>query len=400
MAQKSIRPSIFLVALAIAGAGIVSIVHSQAISPAQTKSAAAIRQSFAGSARGASQSTVRIKVKDAGESRPAALGTVLSSDGWILTKGSEIIGHTKVMVVLPARDSSTHEVEAKFTGYYEPYDIAMLKVDATGLSPVTFADTSEPTRDPAPALLPMRVNRRGEPTGPFPNGPIPAIKEIHAPPEGAVAVKVGEFVITPDAVASYGKELDPKAYGVLSVTRRSIPYSSGVMGVALADAPNASGATVTEVFMKSGAENAGVHVDDIITAIDGNAVSGRAALQSLLRGKRPADKIVLSVSRGGQTLSLTVQLGDTILATAEDVEMDILSGQINTRSNGFPSVFQHDTVMSPLDMGGPLVDLAGNVIGINIARAGRTETYAIPADLLIPRIIQAMKDGDFPAPKQ
>jgi serine protease Do len=99
-------------------------------------------------------------------------------------------------------------------------------------------------------------------------------------------------------------------------------------------------------------------------------------------------------------MTLTVQLGDTILATREDVEMDYLSGQTNLRASGFPSVFQHDTVIAPQFMGGPLVDLQGRVIGINIARAGRTETYAIPADLLIPRILQAMKDGDFPAPKK
>ena len=35
-----------------------------------------------------------------------------------------------------------------------------------------------------------------------------------------------------------------------------------------------------------------------------------------------------------------------------------------------------------MDCGGPLVDLSGKVIGINIARAGRTETYALPADVV------------------
>ena len=42
---------------------------------------------------------------------------------------------------------------------------------------------------------------------------------------------------------------------------------------------------------------------------------------------------------------------------------------------------QHDAVLSPQDCGGPLVDLDGKVVGINIARAGRVETYALPSKL-------------------
>ena len=396
MPQIVYRRTLVVAAIFAACAGVATIVNSQAVLPGQTKSAAVIRQTFTSSVHDAAQSTVRIKVKDAGESKAAALGTILSNDGWILTKGTEILGHTKVLVILPGKTGGTRDVEAKITGYYQPYDLAMLKVDASGLTPVKFADTSEPSKatNATPAFRP-----RGRGLT-FPTGPIPQVPVVAKPPEGAIPVTVGEFVITPDAVGSFGKELDPKAYGVLSVPRRAIADSYGVMGVQLSDTQAEGGVAITEVFPKSGAEKAGIEAKDLITAIDGRAVTNRTELQNILRGKRPADKVVVSITRGTQKLSLTVQLGDTILATAEDVEMDILSGQTNLRAGGFPAAFQHDTVMSPLDMGGPLVDLEGHVIGINIARAGRTETYAIPADLLIPRIMQAMKDGDFPVPKQ
>ena len=65
---------------------------------------------------------------------------------------------------------------------------------------------------------------------------------------------------------------------------------------------------------------------------------------------------------------------------------------MNDRSSDFPAVFQHDTVLQPNQSGGPLVDLDGHVIGINIARAGRTESYALPADLILP-LIEPMKSG-------
>ena len=61
----------------------------------------------------------------------------------------------------------------------------------------------------------------------------------------------------------------------------------------------------------------------------------------------------------------------------------LLGGNVRfKRSSDFVSVFQHDTVIRPVDCGGPIVDLSGKVIGINIVR-GRvwTETYALPAGL-------------------
>jgi serine protease Do len=50
------------------------------------------------------------------------------------------------------------------------------------------------------------------------------------------------------------------------------------------------------------------------------------------------------------------------------------------RRAGFPQAIQHDTVLNPEMCGGPVVDLSGKAVGVNIARAGRVETYAVPAD--------------------
>jgi serine protease Do len=62
------------------------------------------------------------------------------------------------------------------------------------------------------------------------------------------------------------------------------------------------------------------------------------------------------------------------------------------RASDFPAVYQHDTVIQPVDCGGPLVDVDGHVIGLNIAREGRTATYALPADVIVP-LIEPMKSG-------
>jgi serine protease Do len=53
-------------------------------------------------------------------------------------------------------------------------------------------------------------------------------------------------------------------------------------------------------------------------------------------------------------------------------------------------VLPHDTVVRPRDCGGPLVDTDGNVVGINIARALRVSTFAIPADT-VRQVVEELK---------
>jgi len=48
----------------------------------------------------------------------------------------------------------------------------------------------------------------------------------------------------------------------------------------------------------------------------------------------------------------------------------------------FELALQHDTVLQNWQCGGPLVDLDGRAVGLNIARAGRVASYALPAELV------------------
>jgi hypothetical protein len=58
------------------------------------------------------------------------------------------------------------------------------------------------------------------------------------------------------------------------------------------------------------------------------------------------------------------------------------SNPLSLRRESFPTVFSHDLSLRPEQCGGPVVDLSGNVVGLNIARADATRTLAIPADVL------------------
>src|SRR5581483_3478520 len=54
----------------------------------------------------------------------------------------------------------------------------------------------------------------------------------------------------------------------------------------------------------------------------------------------------------------------------------------SVRRSGFPDVFCHDGGIAPDQCGGPVVDRAGQLIGVNIARANPVQTFAIPADVV------------------
>ena len=51
---------------------------------------------------------------------------------------------------------------------------------------------------------------------------------------------------------------------------------------------------------------------------------------------------------------------------------------LSKRRDGFPRVIHHDTPLTKESVGGPLLNLEGKCIGMNIARASRVATYAIP----------------------
>ena len=215
--------------LAVASMSAIGLALVTAYTRAQgtagiSKSALAVESVFTPIARQASKSTVRVFVQDHGNIRQVALGTIVSDDGYILTKGSEVVGQERVLVNLA---HSRGPSEAKIVGWSEPLDLAMLKINASKLTPVTFADTRPPVTADAPGnAAGGRGPGRGR--GGFGGrarqqpGPVvvPAATDPPVPPEGAVPVIVGEWVATPDAGATVGAELPPKYVGVISVTRR------------------------------------------------------------------------------------------------------------------------------------------------------------------------------------
>ena len=284
---------------------------------------------FAEAVSGATDSTVRVRA----EGKDVALGTIVSPDGYILTKGSEVRGGA---IACELRDGSAYDAE--LVGYDRASDLALLKIPAERLKPVTFAD--------------------------------------------AKAAEVGNWV------AAVGIESQPIAVGVVSAAARKLygeqafieNGNKGYFGINLGDPVDHAGVLVVRVEPGAAAAKAGLKADDIIIEVDNKAIKDREGLITLMESYRPRDKVVVKVWRGDEELSIPVTLGSKADFDRGSFQ-NAMGGDLSGRRTGFPLVIQHDTVIRPTDCGGPLVDLEGRVLGINIARAGRVETWALPGDV-------------------
>jgi serine protease Do len=339
----SIGKKPLLAAFVLVGALLYVETQSPRLVRAQGKEAVEIKSSpkflaaFREVVATAAQSTVRVKCGD----KEVALGVVIREDGFILTKHSDLTD--KIVVKL----ADGKELEAKLVGVEEPHDLAMLKIDVKGLVPVVWHDSK--------------------------------------------VAPVGYFV------ASAGTNGEALCVGVVSVASRKIPTGkggfkpsskSGYLGVGLEDAPKDGGAKIAQILPKTPAFEAKLKVNDIITAVDDHPIKDSESLVKTLQKFKPGDTVNLKVQREEEQLELKVKLGKRPADRADF--QNNMGSELSKRRDGFPIILQHDSVVKPADCGGPLVDLEGRVIGINIARAGRVESWAIPSEAIQPLLADLM----------
>ena len=261
-----------------------------------------------------------------------SLCTVVHEAGYAVTKASEIeTENNQKLNVLLAKGKLVPATVAKT---FPKYDLALLKLkDTSGLTPV---DLDGPVRD----------------------------------------LPVGSMLSAP------GSGPDPVAIGLVSVKPRSLSgENKGFLGIGTA--PHEKGVQVTMVLSNASAGRAGVKKGDIITRINDANCDTPEKLIKQISSQSPGTKVTLHFLRNGKKSSLEVKLGNR-KELDENIpdpsgKMNRMGTKVNTRRSNFPRALQTDLPILPSQCGGPLVDLEGNVIGINIARAGRIKTYAIPA---------------------
>lgn len=275
--------------------------------------------------------------------KPIGYGVIMSADGYILTKRSELFqfdAKTKkstlkqdLKVII---DTERYSKVTLLASDIE-WDLAIIKVEAENLSPAQWADSPE--------------------------------------------IEQGTWVVTNGSTSKSRRRVN---IGIISANAREIEGDLPVMlGVALKETDDESGIEIMKVSKDSGAEVAGILKGDILKKFDGVNVTKREQIIDIIREKQPGDFVEVEFLREGKMLKQKMELRPRKEiqggATIPQSRNDQMSGKTSERRNSFPMALQHDIDQAPRQMGGPLINLAGKTVGINIARANRAESFAIPA---------------------
>ncbi len=260
------------------------------------------------------------------EGEQVALGMIVAPDGWIITKASQLPASSTVF----CRLFDYRELAAKVVARMTDMDLALLRVSADGLPTCDWAD--------------------------------------HIP-------RKGNWVATADL-----KDV-PSSVGVISAGVQRVEPRRSVLGVGLTSSRD--GAAISQVLLGTGAYDAGLRVGDNIFEVNGIAVKSHAGFIDVIKTATGGEIVTLKVNRAERELELQAKLMDLTEELLDETEMEV-NGRVSARATGFERVLPHDTVLKPNQCGGPLVNLDGEVVGINIARAGRVTSYALPYDLVQP----------------
>lgn len=295
---------------------------------------------------------VTVEFVDAREpGKQMALGTVITADGFIATKYSEV-DHARDLV---CRLDNGQELTAEIMAFEREFDLAIVKVNATRLKPVEWQD---------------------------------------------VPAEVGQLVVSPSPSGG------PVASGVVSVRTRKLD-DKGFLGVSRRARRRSRqrGAPIDEIVADGAAERAGLRAGDLIVEINGRIVTNFDDLTRRIRGFKAGERIRVKFERrtGERTSEIrevTVTLSGRFVTgdwRRQFEGKNLLGPPLSQHSSGFPLALQHDTVLNPADCGGPLLNIEGKAVGINIARAGRVMSYAIPASeaqKLVKELIERANTGE------
>jgi serine protease Do len=160
------------------------------------------------------------------------------------------------------------------------------------------------------------------------------------------------------------------------------------------------GPMISSVQDNSPAAKAGLQPGDVIYSLAGQRVRNAGQLLEVLRDHPPGAQVRIVVLRDQAFVEKQVTLGKRPRDFSRAEFQNRLGGELSEKRSGFPRILQHDAILHPSDCGGPLVNLDGQVIGINIARAGRVESYAIPAETVQKLLSELMRGKGISRPEQ
>jgi S1-C subfamily serine protease len=274
--------------------------------------------------------------RDGQNGESVGTGLIVTADGEIVTN-AHVVGEATTVHVRLNGESEPRDAAVVAT---DPgRDLALLRVDVHGLSPATLAAPNDVRLGDEVLAIGYALDLDGDPTVTL--GIVSALDRNLTTETGTL-----KGLIQTDAAVSSGNSGGPlinalgrvvgintlvsstalgstsNGLGFAISTAELIPEidhlraqangettASGFLGVLLVRrSDGGSGALVSEVTGGSAAAKAGIEVGDVVVAVDGEPISGQAALIATIRNLLPGDTATMSLVRGGKKLDVSVVL--------------------------------------------------------------------------------------------
>lgn len=270
------------------------------------------------------------------EGEATGTGVVVTSGGEILTNAHVVEGASEVRVRFAG---DTEPVIAQVLAADSGNDLALLKVNATGLTAATFAKPGSVRVGDQVVAIGYALALDGGPS--VTTGIVSALRRTIFTESGAL-----NSLIQTDAAISSGNSGGPlvnmrgEVVGINTAVARGDTNSSannigfaisvdevlavleqlrnqasgdareeGFLGVSLEPRVDGGvGSIISTVQAGSPAQEAGFVVGDIVLAVDGEPVNGQAGLVAAIRDRSPGDSITIELVRDGERLTLTATL--------------------------------------------------------------------------------------------
>jgi len=277
------------------------------------------------------------QVRDGQAGESVGTGLIVTSDGEIVTN-AHVVGNAKTVHVRLNGESEPRD--AAVVAADSLRDLALLRVDAKGLSPATFAAPDDIRLGDEVLAIGYALDLDGDPTVTLgivsalhrtlntESGSLKGLIQTDAAVSsgnsgGPLVDALGRVVGITTLASSTGFGSTANGLGFAISTAELLPEmeqlraqagggerQAGYLGVQLdRRTDGGSGALVTEVVDGSGAATAGIQVGDVVVAVNGQPITGQAALIATIRDLAPGDTAAVSLTRDGKPIDVDVKLG-------------------------------------------------------------------------------------------
>jgi serine protease Do len=285
---------------------------------------------------------VNIRTQEKGRPTGEGSGFIISADGYVVTNAHVVSGATEVTVLLPDK----REFKAKIIGADDRTDVALVKVEATGLPTVKTGDVSK-------LKVGEWVLAIGSPFGLENTVTVGIVSAKQRETGQEVSFIQTDAAVNPgnsggplislrgEVVGVNSQSLSRVGFGgvsfaipideamrVVDQLRASGHVVRGYLGILPVDVPRelaeeyklgkdkARGAFVRQVVQGAPADKAGVQPGDVVLTVNGKAVDGAVDLRRTLGALKPGTAVTLQINRQGKPLTLTANLSELNDATA------------------------------------------------------------------------------------